>query len=395
MAYNGRVSADRIRSKTPRLGLIATLLSTASSYRSAGLHTYSHQLLHHLATSAKVGELHAFVGDRAYAPPSSLHLHYPILGVRHPLQRIVWEQSMLPGLARRWGISLLHGLANALPVLSHIPSVVTVHDLSFMRYPQAFRPGNRFYLSRITALSCRRARRVIAVSRATAADIQHYFHIPADKISVIYNGVDSIYRPLPPAEVSAYRQKAGWPERFILTVGTLEPRKNHLTLLEAYARYRTMTSQPLPLLIGGGRGWYYETIFARVQALGLSEHVHFLGFVPLEALPWLYNSATLFVYPSLYEGFGLPLAEAMACGTPAITSQCSSLPEVAGDAALLIDPQQPDMLATAMRDILASPERQQTMRTAGLKQTAPFRWEHTAAATAQLYQQLLQSTSDD
>lgn len=395
MAYNGRVSVDRIHSKTPRLGLIATLLSTASSYRSAGLHTYSHQLLHHLATSAPVGELHAFVGDRAYAPPPSLHLHYPILGVRHPLQRIIWEQSMLPGLAKRWGIDLLHGLANALPLLSHIPSIVTIHDLSFVRYPEAFRPGNRLYLSRITALSCRRAQRVIAVSKATAADIQHYFRIPAQKIAVIYNGIDSIYCPLPPQEVAAYRQKAGWPERFILTVGTLEPRKNHLGLLDAYARYRTMTEHALPLLIGGGRGWYYEAIFARVQALGLSDYVHFLGFVPLEALPWLYNSASLFVYPSLYEGFGLPLAEAMACGIPSITSQCSSLPEVAGDAALMIDPAQPDMLAATMRDVLASPERQQAMRTAGLRQTAQFRWERTAAATAQLYRHILQSSSDD
>ncbi|NOZ50694.1 MAG: glycosyltransferase family 4 protein [Chloroflexi bacterium] len=392
MAYNERVSATSTPPPATHIGLIATLLSTASSYRSAGLHTYSHQLLHHLAATDPQVDWHAFVGDRAYVPPRGLHLHYPLLGVRHPLQRIIWEQSMLPGLAKRMGLQLMHGLAHALPLLSHIPGVVTVHDLSFMHYPQAFRPGNRLYLSRMTARSCRRARRVIAVSQATAHDIQHTFRIPAAKITVIYNGVDPIYRPLAPADVAAYCQKAGWPEQFILTVGTLEPRKNHIGLLDAYARYRRLTDQPLPLVIGGGKGWYYDTIFARVQALGLADDVHFLGFVPLDRLPWLYNSATLFVYPSLYEGFGLPLAEAMACGIPSITSDCSSLPEVAGDAALCVDPRQLDNLAAAIHDVLGSPQRQQAMRQAGLAHTASFRWDRTAAATAHVYQQVLQST---
>ncbi len=376
-------------STTPRIGLLATLISTQSSYRSAGLHTYSHQLLHALAASYPQVAWHAFVGDRAYQPPAGLRLHYPALGVSQPLQRILWEQSMLPVLSRRLRLDLIHGLAHAIPVASRIPRVVTFHDLSFMHYPQAFRLHNRLYLQRMAAYSARHADAIIAVSQATAHDLQHLFAVAPAKITVVYNGIDPVYVPLPRDAVASYRQQAGWPERYILTVGTLEPRKNHLGLIEAYAHYRQISDDPAPLLIGGGKGWYYETIFQRVAELGLAEHVHFLGFVPLDALPWLYNGASLFVYPSLYEGFGLPVAEAMACGVPTITSNQSSLPEVAGDAALCIDPQQPQALAQAMHEVLSSRERQDDMRNKGLQQSARFRWDKTAAATMQVYQDVL------
>jgi glycosyltransferase involved in cell wall biosynthesis len=176
-------------------------------------------------------------------------------------------------------------------------------------------------------------------------------------------------------------------------VGTLEPRKNHLGLIEAYARYRRMTKTPLPLLIGGGKGWHFDEIFHRVQALGLEEAIRFLGFVPWEDLPWLYNAAALFVYPSRYEGFGLPVAEAMRCGTPVITSNVSSLPEVAGDAALTIAPDEHEALAQAMLRILhTEPERQAIMRRKGQKQAARFSWERTAQQTAALYAHVLNST---
>jgi len=279
---------------------------------------------------------------------------------------------------------------SAAPLLAHIPTVITVHDLSFLLYPEAFRPGNRLYLSQMTAQSCKRARRVIAVSQATANDLTQLLGIPRTKIDVVYNGVDSIYRPLPATEVEAYRRQAGWPERFLLMVGTLEPRKNHLMLLDAYARYRRSVQQPLPLLVGGGKGWGYAEIFERVRTLGLEAHVHFLGYIPLPTLPWLYNAATIFVYPSRYEGFGLPLAEAMACGAPAITSSASSLPEVAGDAALVVDPDDSAALAGALADVSNQPDRQEAMRTAGLEQIAQFSWAATADATAEVYARALE-----
>ncbi len=390
VAYNDAVSAITENLARPRIGLLATLLSTSQNYRSAGLNTYSHQLLHHLPERCKQFEFLTYVGDASYRARPGLLLRQPRIPTQRPIARIFWEQARLPQAIRRDRLSLLHGLAYATPLFAGIPIVVTVHDLSFLLYPQSFRPGNRLYLSRITAQSCHRARRVIAVSKATANDLVHLLGVPETKIDVVYNGVDEIYSPLPVAEVEAYRRQAGWPESFMLIVGTLEPRKNHLGLLDAYDRYRRSVQNPIPLLIGGGKGWYFENVFERVKALGLEQYVHFLGFVPLTDLPWLYNAASLFVYPSVYEGFGLPVAEAMACGTPVITSSVSSLPEVAGDAAWMVDPDDSEALALAMTAVLNDSERSDAMRTAGLTHAAQFRWTATADATAAVYAHALE-----
>ncbi len=384
------VSPASERAAPPTIGLIATLLAGGQSYRSAGIHTYCWQLLQHLP---QVFAGARFVGyGGASAPDALLRWRRAPLSLRHPLARILWEQAALPLLLARERPALVHGLAYALPRLSRAPGVVTVHDLSFLRFPEAFPAANRLYLSRVTAASCRRARRVIAVSQATAADLTALLAIPPAKIEVIPNGVDASFRPHDPAAVAEMRRQQGWPPAFLLTVGTLEPRKNHLVLLEAYARYRAMAAQPLPLLIAGGKGWYYETIFARVADLGLTGHVHFLGFVPAALLPWLYNAAALFLYPSRYEGFGLPVAEALACATPTITTTASSLPEVAGAAALTLDPDDSLAWAHAMITLLADPERQAALRQAGLNQAQRFRWPQAAAATARVYQRILEET---
>ncbi len=375
----------------PVIGLLATLLSTAPNYRGAGIHQYSSRLLTHLPEQAPRFDYHAFVMDRGYTPPPGVSVQRPAWLPANPPGRILWEQTRAAWESRR--LALLHGFAYALPLISHIPTVVTVHDLTFILFPEAFPQSKQRYLSYITARSCRQARVVIADSQATARDLQRYLNVPAAKIQVIYTGVDDRYQLLPAEQVSAYRQRQGWPQRFILMVGTLEPRKNHLLLIEAYARYRQNARHPLPLLIGGGKGWHFQHIFQQVQALGLEDDVRFLGFVPWEELPWLYNAATLFVYPSLYEGFGLPVAEAMRCGLPVITSNVSSLPEVAGDAALTVNPKDVDALAVAMLHLLEeAPERLQTMRTRGIHQAARFTWERTAAQTADVYTAVLNQT---
>jgi glycosyltransferase involved in cell wall biosynthesis len=367
---------------------MATLLSTAPNYRGAGIHQYSMRLLRHLPGQAPQFDYHAFVMDRAYEPPPGVAVTRPSRLSPTPTGRILWEQTQVARAARH--LDLLHGFAYALPVLSHTPSVVTIHDLTFLLFPEAFPKNKQRYLAHITARSCRKARTVIADSQATANDLQRLLNVPREKIRVIYTGVDDAYQPLPSEQVEQYRRQKGWPDAFILMVGTLEPRKNHLGLINAYARYREMAQSPLPLLIGGGKGWHFDRIFQRVQALGLEDAVQFLGFVPWEDLPWLYNAATLFVYPSRYEGFGLPVAEAMRCGTPVITSNVSSLPEVAGDAALTIDPDNPDELAAAMVLVLEKePQRLQVMREKGFHQAARFTWEQTAAETADVYARIL------
>ena len=377
----------------PVVGLMATLLSTAPTYRSAGIHQYSIRLLEHLPRQEARFEYRAFVMDRDYAPPAGVSVQRPKRLAVTPSRRILWEQTKVA--AASWRLDLMHGFAYALPVLTRTPAVVTVHDLTFIRFPQAFPASKQRYLAAMTARSCRQARAIIADSQATATDLQNLLGAPAAKIHVIYPGVDERYRPLPPEQVELRRLQYGWPQRFILMLGTLEPRKNHLGLLEAYARYRRAARQPLPLLIGGGKGWHFQQISRRVQALGLEDVVHFLGFVPWEALPWLYNAATLFVYPSRYEGFGLPVAEAMRCGTPVITSNVSSLPEVAGAAALTLNPDDADALADALVRLLqGSPQQLRMMRSRGMVQAARFSWAQTALQTTHVYNRVLEQAYD-
>jgi glycosyltransferase involved in cell wall biosynthesis len=235
-------------------------------------------------------------------------------------------------------------------------------------------------------LSVRRARRILAVSESTKRDLIQCYSLSPDKVDVVYNGVDPAFRPLPSDKIAPFRTEANLPERFMLFVGTLEPRKNVIGLLEAYAR---LPKGRPPLMLVGGKGWLYDEIFARVEALELTREVHFVGYVAAETLPLWYNAADLFVYPSLYEGFGLPALEAMACGTPVITSTASSLPEVVGDAARLVDPGDTDGLAATMAQLLGSREQREQMRVAGLARANKFSWEKTAVQTAHSFRQAL------
>jgi len=196
---------------------------------------------------------------------------------------------------------------------------------------------------------------------------------------------DPIYRPLSPEEVARFRATQALPTPYIFYLGTLEPRKNVVRLLEAYARLRQRGITEYPLVLAGAKGWGYEEIFARVQELGLDEQVRFVGYVPYEAAPLWYNAAALFVYPSLYEGFGLPPLEAMACGTPVVASNTSSLPEVLGEAALLVDPLDVEALAEAMARALLQPALRERLRQAGLARAACFSWRRMAEQTMAVY----------
>jgi glycosyltransferase involved in cell wall biosynthesis len=368
------------------VGVNAHLLSLAKSYRSAGINWYIYNLLRHLPEAASEIEYTVFLNERRYRGAPGIRLCVSRLPADRPAVRILWEQVLQPGALRRAKVDLLHHPAFVGPLASACPFVITVHDLSYLFFPQGFRTLNRSYLQTFTRLSVHRARRVIAVSESTKRDLVQQYGLSPGKVDVVYNGVDTGYRPLPANEVAAFRSREGLPERFILFVGTLEPRKNVVRLVEAYARLPR--GRP-PLMFVGGKGWLYDEIFARVEALGLSGEVRFVGYVPAEVLPWWYNAADLFVYPSLYEGFGLPPLEAMACGTAVISSTASSLPEVVGQAGLLIDPTHTEALATAMEQVLADREMQEHMESAGLAQAQKFSWEQTARQTVESYRRAL------
>jgi glycosyltransferase involved in cell wall biosynthesis len=377
---------DESAGRAFHVGVNAHLLSLAESYRSAGINWYIYNLLHHLPEVASDIGYTVFLSERRYTTAPGIRLQVSRLPTGRPSVRILWEQALQPWAVRRAKVDLLHSPAFVGPVLSSCPLVVTVHDLSFLFYPQNFRALNRSYLRLFTRLSVRRARRVLAVSESTKRDLVQYYGLSAAKIDVVHNGVDSAFRPLPADQVAAFRRQAGLPDRFMLFVGTLEPRKNVVHLIEAYAR---LPEERPPLVLVGGKGWLYDQIFARVEALNLSGQVHFAGYVLAEDLPLWYNAADLFVYPSLYEGFGLPPLEAMACGTAVITSTASSLPEVVGKAGLMVDPTDTEALATAMEQVLTARDVREQMQAEGLAQAQGFSWQKAAQRTVDSYRRAL------
>jgi len=370
-----------------RVGLNAHLLSLAQTYRGAGINGYIYQLLSHLPAADATLHYTAYLHSPAFSPPPRMAVCRSRWDTRSPWRRIVWEQTRLAGYARH--LDLLHGLAFATPLAAACPTVVTVHDLSFLRYPDAFRPFNRLYLSLATKLSTRRAARVIAVSESTRQDVIRLCGVLPERVVVVPNGVTADFQPADPADVAAFRHRQGLPPRFILFLGTLEPRKNLVRLIDAYAQWRRTSDGAVKLLIAGGKGWFYERIFQRVTELGLTDDVIFPGFVPGEELPWFYRAAELFVYPSWFEGFGLPVLEAMACGTPTITSTALALREVAGDAALLVDPEDTAAWTEAIGRVLGDPILATQLRAAGPARAADFSWPRTAAATAAVYRAVL------
>lgn len=309
------------------------------------------------------------------------------LDTRNPLKRIAWEQAIQP--FQLGDFDLYHAQAFVSPLLLSKPSVVTVYDLSFLHYPRGLTAARRLYLRLLTPLSCRRAKRVIAISASTASDITTAFGIAPEKIDIALGAYDaSRFVPLPPEQIEAFRRDNNLPDRFWLFIGTLEPRKNLVALINAYAALPA--SERLPLIIGGGKGWLYEEIFAAVEQNSLQDAIHFAGFLPAETLPLWYNSAETFIYPSVYEGFGLPVVEAMACGTPVITSSASSLPEVAGDAALIVNPHDTKALSEALRYAYHSREWREQAHLKGIDQAACFSWKRTAEITVDSYRKGLE-----
>jgi glycosyltransferase involved in cell wall biosynthesis len=266
-------------------------------------------------------------------------------------------------------------------------SVVTIHDVIPLVLPWAFPRRHRWVLTTALARIRKQAERVIVPSVAAAEDVVHFLGVERERISVIPMGCEARFQPVGElTRTAAIRRRYDLPSRYILFVGTLEPRKNVTILLQAFAQVMAETPQDdLGLVIAGGRGWGSEDYLATVDALKLRDRVRFTGVVEDDHLPDLYRGALLFVYPSLYEGFGLPVLEAMACGTPVITSNRTSLPEVAGDAALLVDPTQPEALAAAMTSIIQDGELRQGLRAKGLTRARAFTWEAVAEQTVAIY----------
>ena len=312
---------------------------------------------------------------------NSEHLTYPVpTGM---LAKIVWPNLVLPRRAAGDGFDLVHATTHYGTFMPcRYRNVITIHDVTPILFPETHGRMQVCYHRHMLPSVLNQADAIITISECSKRDILRLYGISEEKIHVIYHGVSDHFSTAPDAR-SDFVQ--GLPEHYILNIGTLEARKNLPRLLEAYAiaRNKGLTHK---LLIGGAKGWRLSNLAGIVAKHKLEQDAVFLGYVEDTDLPALYGRAEFFVYPSIYEGFGMPILEAMACGTPVITSNVSSMPEVAGDAALLVDPLDVDEIAAKMLELAGSTELRGRLREAGLARAGRFTWEETARRTLAVYQ---------
>jgi len=368
-----------------RIGLDARLIY----YQRAGIASYVLGLLQGLAT---LGTCHEYVVLQSRKDHETLPLppNFRRRSIWTPCHHRFERQALAVEILGL-GLDVLHSPDFIPParLVGRRKSVITVHDLAYLKYPEVLTPESQRYYGQIGP-AVEEADAVIAVSENTKRDLMALLDAPEEKIVVIPEAPDAGYQPLAdPIVVARVLDRYRLTSPYFLFVGTIEPKKNLKSLIQSYASFRQdgRASNGLPdLVVAGRKGWLYSDVFELVGQLGLQKHVHFLGSVASSDLVMLYNGALALVYPSIYEGFGLPILEAMACGTPVITSNVSSLPEVAGEAALSVDPQDVDALSLALNRIWSSHELRAELRRKGLARARLFSWEKTARATLQVYE---------
>lgn len=301
---------------------------------------------------------------------------------------VIWQQLKLPRRLERGDLDLFWSPLMTLPLRCPVPAVATVHDLTSILMPESHRFKVRWSIFPFLRSSLERADRLVAVSQATADDLAFHFPQVARKVRVVYSGVDPEFRPGRPEEIEAVREELGLPNGYLLYAGTLEPRKNLGAILDAWETLRLDDSRLPPLVLVGPYGWGSRELVKRIESLA-PLGIKSFGHVSRERLVQLFQAATLFVYPSFYEGFGLPPAEALACGIPTIVSNVSSLPEVVGDAGLHVEPTDPGELMAAIRRLLDTPALREELRGRGLERASRFRWERTAEEMEEVFREAL------
>ncbi|MCK5115979.1 MAG: glycosyltransferase family 4 protein [Candidatus Aegiribacteria sp.] len=353
----------------------------------SGIPNYILRLLHGFASIDKENQYFLYT-NRPIPFDLELPDNFRTVILKRPLPRFqLWFQIELPYKLKKDGIDVFHGLFSRLPFVLPVPSAITVHDLSGYRMPRLHKRKTHF-TNLLYPLYVKKAARIIAVSEFTAKELASCFPETSSKTTVIHEAAPPEYSEVTEeSELNRIREKYDLPHRFFLFLGTLEPRKNLPGLLEAFLQ--VADSVPHSLVISGAIGWKTEELFDKLKMSGVKDRVQLTGFVDRKDIPALLSLADVFVYPSLYEGFGLPVLEAMACGTPVITSNVSSMPEISGDAALLVDPGSTESISNAIMTLVHDEDKRALLRRRGLIRAREFNWEKTARETLLVYKQIL------
>jgi glycosyltransferase involved in cell wall biosynthesis len=352
-----------------------------------GVGYYTEHLLQHLAREVEsTGDELVVISNQPVDTEMPLPRHVRVHEGHHFPIRIGWMQLRAARALEALAPDVAHFTNGMVPADTAVSTVVTIHDMSLRLYPQCH-PLRRLLLNRpLMHVAIRRASAIVTVSHSTRRDLLRLHDLAAERVSVVHEAASPAFRPISDrARLESIRAKYGLPKRFVLYVGTIEPRKNLARLIDAFAqaRHRGITHD---LVCVGPYGWSSRDLVGRIELLGLSSHVHFTGYVPFEDLPVIYNLGELFVFPSLYEGFGLPVVEAMASGTPVLTANTSSLVEIAGDGAETVDPMNTEALGEAIYGLLTDEPRRRDLAERGWQRSRAFSWSQTAKDMLAVYQ---------
>jgi glycosyltransferase involved in cell wall biosynthesis len=372
------------------LGIDARLL-----YNATGIGRYTRSLFFQLTRSLPSGDTCSLLTDRdeSSRPDAvGLPLHFKFITAACPT-RILWTNWHVPRMLRQYAIDVYHGVCNfELPVRKVCRYVVTIHDLVPLFFPQLVPKKHLLFFQLFMKRAAHTADLIITDSEHSKQDIVRHLYVPAEKIRVIYLGYDPPVQRPDSQQAAAILMRYNITAPYLLFVGVIEPKKNLERLVEAFALLRqdAALSKDLQLVIAGGTGWLSNQLYQKVHNLHLENQIRFTGYVPDADLPALYANAEVFVFPSIYEGFGLPVIEAMSYGVPVVTANVSSLPELAGNAGMLVDPLRPEAIAEGIAAVLTNPQQRARMQHAGPLQAQQFSWQRTAAETYKVYQEVYQ-----
>jgi glycosyltransferase involved in cell wall biosynthesis len=371
--------------------------TTCITQKKAGVGIYAKNLIRHLLSSHSDVHLYLLVHDddpdfNYSGHPDVTMISVPAKLFRRVALRFLLEQLFLPFLLAKHRIHVLHSLHYSFPLLHPgVKQVVTLHDMTSFKMPEVHLPLKVIYFHVFIRAAVRYADKLIFVSNSAQQDCAAMFHLREQASTVIHLGKADTFTPSLGSS-DHVRHKYNLPPIFLLYIGTIEPRKNLVRLVSAFASISNLHKDCV-LVIAGMKGWMYDDLFKKVHDLNIESRVIFTGFVSEEDKLDLIQAATVFVYPSLYEGFGVPVLEAMACGIPTITSNISSLPEIAGNAALLVDPTSEDEIAAALNRLLSNPDLRRELSKKSILQAALFTWDKTATLTMNTYRSLVPTSN--